>query len=408
MNGRRKSRSFWAHVVASKRDSRLVVDPIHARVVRGGCKSDPRPYWRSVVYRDATEVTVWTGRATKEELREILLEKVRNGELDPQDPNAGPVVTVGNLLSRWVGGLLEELGKTDGTFKAYRGRARALTKTIGEVRLDRVSPATLQDHAATRGAQGIRSTTIGNDLVAFGAAWRWGFELGLVALRDPPRALPSKRRRRGRRREGETAQVSDARPKYTPTAAEVALILAHLTGWSRTVGLIASTTGMRVGEIANLEWRDVDFDRLTIHIRDVPGAKTGERTTPIPPDLVAELRALKPSNAHPEDSVSGRAVSTVITRWTKRFLPRACKAAGVPRVTAHAFRRYMTRVHADRGVDVLVSAEMMGNSPEVQWRSYREVTPEDMQAALKRARVRIPTTGKVVPFRRAKGSKGEE
>jgi hypothetical protein len=42
-----------------------------------------------------------------------------------------------------------------------------------------------------------------------------------------------------------------------------------------------------------------------------------------------------------------------------------------------------------------------GNSPEVQSRSYREVTTEDMQRVVAKARIRIPREGTVVPFDRA-------
>lgn len=379
----------------ARRSERLEVDPIHARVVRKGCVSDARPYWQAVVYRGGAEITVWTGRATRDELRDILTAKVRAGEVGQKEEGVGPVVTVGDLLDRWAGHQLALVqgDERNSTFLAYKGRARALKRTIGPVRLDRVTPATLQDHTARRG---VRTATLANELVVFAAAWRWGFENGLVEDRDPPVARATKRRRRrGLQVEDEAPAVSDARAKYTPSADEVGRILEHLApAWARLVGVIACTTGMRIGEIANLQWQDVDLERGLLHVRDQAGAKTGERWTPCPEDLVEELREWRPEGVEPATSLFPVSRRTVAKMWTQHYLPRACVAAKVPKVTAHAFRRFVIDAYANAGQDYVTTGKAMGNSPATQHKAYRTVQVADMQTAAKRARLRIPRKGK--------------
>jgi hypothetical protein len=81
-------------------------------------------------------------------------------------------------------------------------------------------------------------------------------------------------------------------------------------------------------------------------------------------------------------------------------LPLCSLGRVVPTLALH--HDVLTELHAHAEVDVLTSDRMMRNSPEVQWKHYREITAAHMQAALAKARIRVPKEGVVVPFDQAK------
>lgn len=66
--------------------------------------------------------------------------------------------------------------------------------------------------------------------------------------------------------------------------------------------MTATMTGLRASELRGLKWDDIDFAKAELHVRqradrykkiDVPKSEAGERTIPLPPTMVAELREWK-------------------------------------------------------------------------------------------------------------------
>lgn len=86
------------------------------------------------------------------------------------------------------------------------------------------------------------------------------------------------------------------KPDFVPawvTVAECNQICRHLTEpWSLMCRLMVGT-GLRVGEVVSLRWRDLDFERMTVTVKQSKGKK--DRITFLPRALVGELRDRKES-----------------------------------------------------------------------------------------------------------------
>jgi len=125
-------------------------------------------------------------------------------------------------------------------------------------------------------------------------------ERGLVG-QNVVRELRKRRRQGGearadKRRRGGNLKVG----VHIPSPNEIRALIHALDGHWRPVLLTAIFTGLRASELRGLRWTDVDLKRAELHVRQradchhtigQPKSAAGERTVPLPPMVVATLRA---------------------------------------------------------------------------------------------------------------------
>ena len=121
---------------------------------------------------------------------------------------------------------------------------------------------------------------------------------GTVRLPDP---LPL---------DGISAGCSTRRFKTTvEPRALYAAALAELAGDSLTAFLLCITAGLRKGEADMLDWSNVDLDGALVHVAPtkyfLPKTEESQRSTPIPPDVVAHLRAVRAKDTAAEFVLAG-------------------------------------------------------------------------------------------------------
>jgi len=120
-----------------------------------------------------------------------------------------------------------------------------------------------------------------------------------------------------------------------PSAEQVAAIIEHVPArWRRSLRVLEQT-GMRVGELAQLEWRDVDVAESRFRIRHGKTA-TARRWAGVPAWLMVEVQETCP----PDDRTGERRVFQGFSAdVAKNVMARACKAAGIPHFHPHARHR---------------------------------------------------------------------
>lgn len=342
-----------------------------ARVVRGPSQSDPRPYWRIEHGRNET---AWAGRATSEEIADELARLHREAPNPAEEEERATTVdTLERLMATWLGAQLARTDIAATTQRLYRVRKREVVGTMADptpLGARPVSEVTANDveqwaHGAMRRTKGrLSSKTIHNAAICLHAAWRWGRRAGLHDREDLAPRLPIQRNERDR---------------HTPTVEDMQAVLAEMPeGWPRLVMLTIMGTGARIGEVADIVVEDVSVDPPQITV----GGKTGRRTIPVAPELVAELA--------PPLGGTGRLWSqtrdTIRTRL-KVYLERACTEAKVRRFTPHAMRRAAVDALALGDVEVGVAAAIMGHSPTTMLQHYRTVRESDKRAAVDRVRL---------------------
>lgn len=250
-------------------------------------------------------------------------------------------------LGRAISGFqtsLEAGGKADSTVKSYTDSLMLLVHAFGT----HADPQTIlvdDLEAIIATWRKLSPTTKRNRIIAFRQFWKWGarrygWEDVAAQLAIPRRDKPTMRR-------------------LTDTEV-VDMLSARTVERARTVVWTLAYSAVRIGELLELRWADVDLvaQRLTVAHATAKGRKG--RTVPIPDELVAYLARVKDERGdHARDDcylIPHRRRAQFIpedeaTVWTQRtsqmtigrILKATAEQAGIRapgEVTAHMFRRY--------------------------------------------------------------------
>src|SRR4051812_21617089 len=200
----------------------------------------------------------WTGRGrpgagyftkrTAEAWLDDLLAQARRGEL------AGMVATgatVADAAAEWLRWAEHDRACKPSTVTDYRHTANRIVRDLGEYRLEDVTPELLERWKTTLD---VSNRTVTKYLVILHGIFKramkvWGLPRNPAADVERPRF-----------------HVSDDLQAFSPEEVH-ALVRAAGTEQDAAMYLTAAFTGLRLGELLALQWRDVDFAGEAIRVR---------------------------------------------------------------------------------------------------------------------------------------------
>lgn len=159
------------------------------------------------------------------------------------------------------------------------------------------------------------------------------------------------------------------------TPEEIRALLEKLPEPLRTAAELDAFTGLRRGELIGLQWLDVDFEDLVIHVRrsvvmmvsGAPKTEASAKDVPLDAALAESLLKLKLAGPYNRETdwvfasvtMKGRQPLWPETLW-RRYGRPAVKAAGIQkRVGFHTFRHTYTTLLTQSNEDVKVVQELL-------------------------------------------------
>ena len=163
-------------------------------------------------------------------------------------------------------------------------------------------------------------------------------------------------------------------------------------------------TGMRVGEIGALTAFDIDERAGLIHVRrtitrdeanaykigDAAKTESGRRDIPLNPEMLEAIKNQKNMNrllfgSNLPETIFVSMEGALLRDYTvDREMERCCKAAGIERVTSHAFRAtFATRFIEQRPEDYKTLSEILGHADiSITLNLYTHVMEERKRKAM--------------------------
>lgn len=136
-------------------------------------------------------------------------------------------------------------------------------------------------------------------------------------------------------------------------------------------------TGARKNEILKLEWRDIDWERETIHIRAPKERRS--KYLKLTPALCKVLEKLPRNDANPFVFRGQKALSHLTD--LKRPWQRACELAGLKDVRLHDIRHTYASVGAGSGLSLPMIGRMLGHSQAATTQRYAHLAEDPVQQA---------------------------
>lgn len=328
----------------------------------------------------------YTRRRADTELQNILAD-IRRGIWKPPQPEPAPTPaqdpTFHEFASQWLDGLRHELAPR--TIEDYE---LALThhllpffknhrlSQITAQETDRYKTAKVREREQGTVERPLSNRTINKTLTRLGQILDVAVRYELI----PHNPVKSR-----------VAKLKERPPARARMHGHQVQVLLQRAGRHRVLLATAIMAGgLRVSELINLRWRDVDLTGATLQ---VPVSKTeaGLRLVHLEAELVALLREHKLASrwSQPEDFVfpgrrrdRPRERNSVRTRVLHTSVKRANKAleasgqAPIPAgITFHALRRTYAALRAELGEHPAITAAQMGHTdPRMTLRVYTDVT----------------------------------
>jgi integrase len=164
------------------------------------------------------------------------------------------------------------------------------------------------------------------------------------------------------------------RPHRYLTAEEVRRLVAASKEPIRTIVILATMTGLRIGEILALRWGRIDLLRGTLLVAETcyrghfgtPKTRASRREVPLAPAVARELkeRYMRSVDHSPSALVfaTSQGAPLAADNLRKKSLRTACRRAGIQRIDWHALRHTHGALLHAQGTPLKVAQAQLGHS----------------------------------------------
>lgn len=252
---------------------------------------------------------------------------------------------------------------------------------LGDVRIGLLTQSQVQNFLAAKSRSGLSWKTVKHIRTVFGTLVEAAVRQGM-ATENPVRR---------------TRMVRKVRPpkQFEIAPKQIAELLSALPQPSRQIATLLVLSGLRVGELLALRWKDVDLLVGCLRVRqavyegrfDDPKTRTSNRAVPLSQGAIEILEGLKRSSSVPEGLVFATRKGTPLSRRNllRRQLQPTALTVGVTGVNWHWLRHATATLMDVTGAPLGTMQAILGHSSsEVTRNVYVHSIAEESRRALQR------------------------
>jgi len=259
------------------------------------------------------------------------------------------------------------------TLRKYMGICENFTNFLDTLedppaKLSQISPSIIEQYKLYR-LNAVKPQTVSNELNCLHHFFRYAMNM---------KYIPS----------NPTQDIKKIRPikKKVPrflTEEEITRLTSQCSPRLRDITTVLVNTGLRWGELQNLEWNDIDWNEKMIHIRvkENWSPKGDERRIPMNKPVQETLRSLPNRSNWVFTTSTGNHVRQQGT-WTA--FKKACQRAGLENVTLHTLRHTFASHLVMAGVDLATVSKLLGHKDISTTMIYSHLSPDHLRQAVEK------------------------
>jgi integrase len=296
----------------------------------------------------------------------------------------------------WLPEVLPTLKHSTKKYYQYMLRFH-LYPTFADVQLRLITRDAVQSFLSAKLCSGLSWRTVKGLRTLFGT---------LMAAAEADEIVPSNPVRKTR-----FPRRGPAKDRAVIAPEQIQELLAALPEPSRSLAHLLVFTGLRIGELLALRWRDVDLERCGLRVTqsvydghfDEPKSQRSKRSIPLGAKSIEILAARKPAGVNPDALVFSTDTGTPLDRHNliNRQLKPTCKKLGLTGVSWHWLRHANATLLDAVGTPLGTVQALLGHSSSAITRDvYLHSIPSDARAAVQKVEdlLNRPKLTQVVEF----------
>ncbi|MBI5789384.1 MAG: site-specific integrase [Candidatus Schekmanbacteria bacterium] len=280
-------------------------------------------------------------------------------------PKEEVVVTVNELIEKY----LSEHSLPNKAPKTYYDDScfsKQIKQHFGKMLLTKVSPKHIAAFIKKRRDDGVKDVTINHELRVLRHAYNLAIKYWELVDETPFAKISIPR--------GDVKRV-----RYLSEDEEQRLF-KNLPDWLEPVVIIARETGLRLSNVANLKWSQVNlFNKMIIIEKTKNGDPIGLPMTDRVYDTLRVLNKVRQIGMGNVFTLNGK---PLLSKWISASFRRVCQKAGVENFRFHDLRHDFCSRLVQRGVDLYTVATLAGHKDVQMTQRYAHLSPEKLRAAM--------------------------
>ena len=268
------------------------------------------------------------------------------------------------LVKSFLGCLIVE-GKSKGTIEQYGYSLKRLFKFLGNRKYSEITTADIMAWLAHLKMSGAKSTSVRNQRSNVSPFFTWLYHNRMIERNpcDPikPIKVPSEEKKAFSSEDIDTIR-SECKNIFERALVETLL-----------------ATGLRINELGNLKLEDIDFDNLTVHVKNGKGGK--DRTTFITPVAKKYILQYLAWNKHKSEYVfTTRLDGKYKNNSFGEVMRKMSKKCDI-HIHPHRFRRTLATDLARKGMPIQEIQKLLGHSKISTTQGYIETSTDKVEAS---------------------------